>query len=181
MEKGGKNRWWLFQSLCYIMYMLYPGIYPYALIHHDTFLKSVMANDTMCGEMISPVRVNVIEGMCSWTKEVFKWKYTGTESMVWMMESRIINWMRRWLFRGWCCGAAHTSERSSGDWTSKCFPSTDLIDPDLCEEGGDYENVLFRHRQQKHWKTYIGHRYGERSQDMREAAALGSIIQDRYQ
>lgn len=32
--------------------------------------------------------------------------------MVWMMESRIINWMRCWLFRDWCCGAAHSCERS---------------------------------------------------------------------
>lgn len=29
-----------------------------------------------------------------------------------MMESRVIDWMRCWLFRDWCCGAAHSSERS---------------------------------------------------------------------
>lgn len=38
---------------------------------HDIFLKSVMVNDTMWSEMISPIRINVIEGMCSWTKEIF--------------------------------------------------------------------------------------------------------------
>jgi len=38
---------------------------------HDIFLKSVVVNDTVCSEMISSVRISVIEGVCSWTKEVF--------------------------------------------------------------------------------------------------------------
>lgn len=44
--------------------------------------------------------------------------------MVWMMESRIINWMRCWLFRDWCCGAAHSCKRSQPLHLETGHPST---------------------------------------------------------